>query len=81
MSRAAVPRYPCGVPVPVLRSPYAQLCYDWGSAYQIERLPGGGVRAGRRDGGRWITADSVEDMGRLLSADYARRPVPREVAP
>jgi hypothetical protein len=76
VSAAHVPSW---VPAPQ-KSPYAQLCYDWGDAYQIERTADG-VRAGRRDGGGWITAKTVEELEELIRADYNARPVPRDVAP
>jgi hypothetical protein len=38
------------------------------------------VRAVRRDGLGQITANSPEQLGPLVAADYAERPVPRTAA-
>ena len=61
------------------RSPFAQLRFDRGRAYQIEKTPTG-VHAGHRDGGGWITANSEEMLRKLIADDYRKRPVSRETA-
>ena len=76
---AVVQRKPRRVTVPVARSAWAQLKLGWGSAYDLQRH-GAVVRAVRRDGLGWITANSPEQLGPLVAADYAERPVPRTVA-
>ena len=53
-----------------------QLQYDWGSAYEI--TPG---RAVRRDGQGEVTGGTPDELGAAIEADYAKRPVPRDVAP
>jgi hypothetical protein len=67
------------VRVPVARSAWAQLKHGWGSAYDFQRH-GPVVRAVRRDGLGSITANSPEQLGPLVAADYAERPVPRTAA-
>jgi hypothetical protein len=63
--------------VPPVRTPLEQLRWDWGGAYEIEK-----GRARRRDGlGGWLTAATPGELRSLIGADYAERPVPREVAP
>jgi hypothetical protein len=76
---AVVQRKPCRVTVPVARSAWAQLKLGWGSAYDFQRH-GPVVRAVRHDGLGWITANSPEQLGPLVAADYAERPVPRMAA-
>jgi hypothetical protein len=60
-------------------SAWAQLKHGWGSAYDFQRH-GPVVRAVRRDGLGWITANSPEQLRPLVAADYAEHPVPRTVA-
>jgi hypothetical protein len=63
---------------------YAMLCEDWGSAYRITRTGGAEhpYRAERRDDPAVIlAAASPGGLRELIRADYAARPVPREVAP
>ena len=63
---------------------YAMLCQDWGSAYQITRIPRTArpYRAERRDDPTVIlTAASPDQLRGLIRSDYLARPVPREVAP
>jgi hypothetical protein len=67
------------VTVPAPRSAWVQLKQGWGSAYDFQRH-GPVVRAVRRDGLGWITANSPEQLGPLVAADYAERPVPRTAA-
>ena len=67
------------VTVPVARSAWAQLKHDWGGAYDFQRH-GPVVRAVRRDGLGQITANSPEQLGPLVAADYAEHPVPRTAA-
>jgi hypothetical protein len=67
------------VRVPAARSAWAQLKHGWGGAYEFQRH-GPVVRAVRRDGLGSITANSPEQLGPLVAADYAQRPVPRTVA-
>jgi hypothetical protein len=76
---AVVQRKSCRVTVPVARSAWAQLKLGWCSAYDFQRH-GPVVRAVRRDGLGWITANSPEQLGPLVAADYAERPVPRMAA-
>jgi hypothetical protein len=63
--------------VTAARSAWAQLKHGWGSAYDFQRH-GPVVRAVRRDGLGWITANSPEQLEPLVAADYAERPVPRK---
>jgi hypothetical protein len=65
--------------VPVARSAWAELKHGWGGAYDFQRH-GPVVRAVRRDGLGQITANSPEQLGSLVAADYAERPVPRTAA-
>jgi len=67
------------VRVPAARSAWAQLKHGWGGAYDFQRH-GPAVRAVRRDGLGSITANSPEQLGPLVAADYAERPVPRTAA-
>jgi hypothetical protein len=67
------------VRVPAARSAWAQLKHGWGGAYDFQRH-GPVVRAVRRDGLGSITANSPEQLGPLVAADYAERPVPRTAA-
>ena len=67
------------VTVPAARSAWAQLKHDWGSAYDFHQH-GPVVRAVRRDGLGSITANSPDQLGPLVAADYAERPVPRTAA-
>ena len=63
---------------------YSMLCEDWGSAYQITRVPGEvhPYRAERRDDPAVsLTAATPGALRELIRADYLARPVPREVAP
>jgi hypothetical protein len=73
------PRKTRRVRVPVARSAWAQLKHGWGGTYEFQRH-GPVVRAVRRDGLGSITANSPEQLGPLVAADYAERPVPRAVA-
>lgn len=58
----------------------AMLESHWGSAYRISyRL--GQFRAERMDDGSAVRADSAEELLRLIRADYAQRPISRDVAP
>jgi hypothetical protein len=79
VSRTVPQRKPRRVTVPVARSAWAELKHGWGGAYDFQRHDLG-VRAVRRDGLGWITANSPEQLGPLVAADYAERPVPRTVA-
>ncbi|MHB1434093.1 MAG: hypothetical protein ACYCVZ_18505 [Streptosporangiaceae bacterium] len=79
MSRTVRQRKQRRVTVPVARSAWAQLTHGWGGAYDFQRH-GPVVRAVRRDGLGSITANSPEQLGPLVAADYAERPVPRTVA-
>ena len=79
MSRTVLQGKPRRATVPVARSAWAQLKSGWGSAYDFQRH-GPVVRAVRRDGLGWITANSPEQLGALVAADYAERPVPRTAA-
>ena len=67
------------VRVPAARSAWAQLKHGWGGAYDFQRH-GPVVWAVRRDGLGSITANSPEQLGPLVAADYAERPVPRTAA-
>jgi hypothetical protein len=56
------------------------LRFHWGQAYRIDyRL--GQFRAERRDDGATVRADSGGALLRLIRADYAARPVPRDCQP
>ena len=75
-----MPRIPA---MPVVMSPLEELRRDWGDAYlmdyaAVERE----WRAVRRDqSGSLITAADHEALRAKIRADYAMRPVPREMAP
>jgi hypothetical protein len=75
-----VQRKPRRVTVPAARSAWAELKLGWGSAYDFQRH-GPVVRAVRRDGLGWITANNPEQLEPLVAADYRERPVPRTAAP
>ncbi len=56
------------------------LRYNWGSAYQIEFSEEHGWRAKRRDGrGGWLTAATPDELYEVIRADYALKPVPRDL--
>lgn len=58
------------------------LRWDWGDAYQIEHSDEHGWRARRLDGqGGWLTATGPGDLYGVIAADYALKPVPRNVTP
>ena len=79
MSRTVLQRKPRKATAPAARSAWAELKHGWGGAYDFQRH-GPVVRAVRRDGLGQITANSPEQLGPLVAADYAERPVPRTAA-
>jgi hypothetical protein len=56
------------------------LCHHYGEAYEIN-MRRGRYEARRRDDGTVLTADSADGLLRLIRADYAARPVPRDLPP
>jgi hypothetical protein len=55
----------------------ADLREHWGTAYRIS--VGNGIwRATRRDTGAMLTAESADELLRLIRDDYRVRPVPRQ---
>jgi hypothetical protein len=55
------------------------LRFHWGDAYEIE-VSGGKWRAKRLDGlGEWIEAADPDGLGWGIAADYAVKPVPRDL--
>ena len=57
----------------------AYLCHHYGEAYEVN-MRRGRYEARRRDDGTMLTADSAEDLLDLIRADYADRPVSRQIA-
>jgi hypothetical protein len=57
-----------------------RLQWSWGSAYGIAGAWGTWV-ARRRDNGRLLHANNLDELRELLVRDYGDHPVPREVAP
>ncbi len=57
--------------------PLADLRHHWGEAYLIEYL-GGRYVAQRRDSRSTFSAESADELGEKIRADYAARPVPRK---
>lgn len=56
------------------------LRWDWGDAYRIGRDEARGWWAQRRDGpGSDITAETPDGLEAAVTADYRRRPVPRDL--
>jgi hypothetical protein len=73
----AVPRVPS---MPPELTPLEQLRWHWGDAYLIGRDDERGWWAARRDQvGAFLTAADDDDLGQVIRADYAARPVPRDV--
>lgn len=58
----------------------AELHYHWGEAYAIE-WTAGHYRAYRRDTGLPLVAETVDEMFKLISANYAEHPVSRDFTP
>jgi len=58
----------------------AYLCHHYGEAYEIN-MRRGRYEARRRDDGTVLTADSADALLDLIRADYAARPVSRQVVP
>ena len=56
----------------------AYLCHHYGEAYEI-KLRRGRYEARRRDDGTMLTADSADGLLAAIRADYAARPVPRDL--
>jgi hypothetical protein len=61
-------------------TPLGSLRWHWGSAYEISGIPGA-WRAERRDNGKVLAAGNPVKLRALIWADYARKRVPRSVAP
>ncbi len=59
-------------------TPIEELRHHWGSAYQID-FRHGMFQAVRRDDGSMIRRDDPADLLQEIRADYAIRPVPRDV--
>jgi hypothetical protein len=57
----------------------AYLCHHYGEAYEIN-MRRGRYEARRRDDGTVLTADSAGALLDLIRADYAERPVSRQIA-
>lgn len=57
----------------------AYLCHHYGEAYEINTRRGR-YEARRRDDGTVLTADSADARLDLIRADYAARPVSRQIA-
>jgi hypothetical protein len=54
----------------------ADLREHWGTAYRIS-VDNGKWRATRRDTDETLTAESADELLRLIRQDYCQRPVPR----
>lgn len=52
------------------------LGFHWGGPYRIG-YRAGKYRAVRADDGTELTADSADELLKLIRVDYARKPVPR----
>jgi hypothetical protein len=66
-----------GVAMTAESAELAELRHHWADAYRIEAGP---WRAKRRDGrGGWIIRGTVEELWEAIRADYAVRPVRRDV--
>jgi hypothetical protein len=59
--------------------PLDELRHHWGSAYMIACHPGGRWVAERRDAYEPLRAASPEALWDKIRADYAARPVPRDL--
>ncbi len=57
----------------------AYLCHRYGEAYEVN-MRRGRYEARRRDDGTMLTADSADALLDLIRADYAERPVSRQIA-
>ena len=57
----------------------AYLCHHYGEAYEVN-MRRGRYEARRRDDGTVLTADSADALLDLIRADYAARPVSRQIA-
>ena len=57
------------------------LRWGWGSAYIVDRLGPGAWIAQRRDDHTTLRTESAPELRDLIMADYAARPVPRDVSP
>lgn len=55
----------------------AELCHHWGEAYAITHPEPDLWLAQRRDSRETVRAASAEKLYEAISADYARKPVPR----
>jgi hypothetical protein len=55
----------------------ADLRHHWGDAYVIAQTGPGVWLAQRRDNRAVLRAESVDELGRAIRADYQARPVPR----
>ncbi len=60
-----------------IKSVLEDLRHHWGSAYMIDCAGQGRWMARRRDNGDGLTAESADELGDLIQADYLARPVPR----
>ncbi len=57
------------------------LRWDWGEAYEIGLDDELGWHARRRDGlGGWLTAPGADELYEAIAADYALKPVPRDMS-
>ena len=57
----------------------AYLIHHYGEAYEVN-MRRGRYEARRRDDGTTLTADSADALLDLIRADYAERPVSRQIA-
>jgi hypothetical protein len=57
----------------------AYLIHHYGEAYEIN-IRRGRYEASRRDDGAMLTADTAQELLDLIRADYAERPVSRQIA-
>ena len=72
-----VPRLPS---MPPPRTPLEELRWHWGDAYLIGHDDERGWWAGRRDQiGVFMTAAGPEELWSAIHADYAAKPVPRDI--